>query len=107
MTTNATWGKLGPLGSRENPNEDPNVMASATTIAPTYHVTRVSGTTTIGTITVPYVGFSGSIVLAATGIWTWDTTGNIAIAGTVTTALGAVIFTYSQYAAKWYPSRLT
>lgn len=102
FTSNEAWGKLGALGSRDNAIEDPNVMASAATIAPTYRITRVSGVVAIANITVPYTGFQGTITLIPTGLWTWTAAGNIGLAGNA--AVGkAVNFTYSQGAGKWYP----
>lgn len=81
-------------------------IASATTIAPTKPIHHVSGTTAIVNITPPDPNFSGVLILIADGIWTWTAAGNIAVLGTVTAALGTVIFTYDPQTAKWYPSRV-
>lgn len=85
---------------------DGGLIASAVTIAPQGYVTRVSGVAAIDTITLPYTGFAGSIVLVPTGIFTWTTGGNIAIAGTAVVSK-ALTFTYQPSAGKWYPSNLS
>jgi hypothetical protein len=77
-------------------------LASATTITPTHGIHRVSGTTAIETITVPYTGYSGTICLIATGAWSMTTAGNIAKAVTMV-ASEAIMLTYHPDAAKWYP----
>ncbi len=77
-------------------------IASAATIAPTHPFHRVTGTTEIATITVPYTGFTGVIFLVATGAWTTATSGNIAKA--ITAVANAVVpLVYNQVTAKWYP----
>src|SRR5437870_11251881 len=81
-------------------------IASAATIAPTYPVHHVTGTTAIVTITPPDAAFSGEICLIADAIWTWTAAGNIGIAGTVTAAGKAVWFTYDPATAKWYPDKV-
>lgn len=90
-------------GSRDNPLTDTSVMASAATITPTMPVTKVSGTAAIATITLPYPDFQGRITLIPTGIFTWTTGGNIALAGTavVNKALDMI---WDPLAAKWVPS---
>jgi hypothetical protein len=82
---------------------DPTTMASATTIAPTYYMTVVSGTTAIVNITIPYDDFAGSIELLPTGAFTWTAAGNIAVLGTAVVAR-ALRFTYNPNTVKWYPS---
>jgi hypothetical protein len=80
-------------------------IASATTIAPTKPITFISGTTAIVTITAPSpisVG-GGSITLIPTGIFTWTTAGNIALAGTAVVSK-ALTLVYDVTTAKWYPS---
>ena len=49
-------------------------LASAGTIAPTFGINPVSGTTAIKTITPPYTGFAGQIILLPTGAFTIATT---------------------------------
>lgn len=81
-------------------------VASATTITasgPRFHVT---GTTATATINLPPNFVQGQIVVVADGVWTWTAAGNIAVAGTVTTAGSAVIFLYDAGTTKWYPARL-
>lgn len=78
-------------------------LASATTIAPIYGKHRVTGSTAIVNITVPYDGFAGSVILVPTGLWTWTAAGNIAVLGSAVVNR-AVMFTYNPVTAKWYPS---
>lgn len=83
-------------------------IASAATIAPSRLIHRVTGTTAIVNITVPWVGFAGMLVLIPTAIWTWTAAGNIITAGTVTAGNGVpVLFFYNPDTVKWSPSRLT
>lgn len=79
------------------------LLASATTIAPTHGIHQVSGTTEVVNITVPYVGFSGTIILLPTGAFTWTAAGNIAVLGTAVVAK-ALHLTYLPGTGKWYPS---
>lgn len=81
-------------------------LASAATIAPTHKIHRVTGTAAIVNITVPYVGFAGTIILIPTAIWTWTNAGNILVAGTTTAATSPVQFTYNPVTGKWSASRL-
>lgn len=80
-------------------------IASAATIAPTTRIAFVSGTTAIATITAPAPISSGGgqITLIPTGLWTTNTTGNIALASTAVVSR-ALIMTYDTTTAKWYPS---
>jgi hypothetical protein len=86
-------------------NAAATTLASATTIAPTKAITFVSGTTAVVTITVPsnFTGAGGFITLIPTGIFTWTTAGNIALAGTAVVSR-ALTMTYDSGTAKWYPS---
>jgi hypothetical protein len=80
-------------------------IASATTIAPTKPITFISGTTAVVTITAPSpisLG-GGSIVLIPTGVFTWTTADNIALAGTAVVSK-ALTLVYDVTTAKWYPS---
>ena len=52
-------------------------LASATTIAVTHRYHKVSGTTTIQTITPPWTNFNGEVVLIPTGVFSLGTSGNI------------------------------
>jgi hypothetical protein len=80
-------------------------IASATTIAPTAHITFVSGTTSIATITPPtsLLTTGGQITIIPTGVFATTTAGNIAL---ITTAVvsKALIMTYDATTTKWYPS---
>jgi len=86
---------------------DPTVatLASAATIAPTDIVHRVTGNTTISTITPPNAYFNGPLYLYNTdsSVGAWDTAGNIALAGTMT-RYKLFAFVFDPSASKWYPS---
>lgn len=81
------------------------------TIAPTGgKVHHFTGTTQLVTITPPAgLVAGGRITLifdgSASGL-TWTTGGNIAVAGTATTAASAVDFLYDPSTGLWHPSRL-
>ena len=98
------------LGNRNLDAEnvvDPTIptLASANTIAPTARTMRVTGNTTIKTITPPNSYFNGPLYLYNTdsSVGTWDTTGNIALAGTMT-RYHLFAFVYDPSAGKWYPN---
>jgi hypothetical protein len=80
-------------------------IASATTIAPITPIVFISGTTAVVTITpaVPISTGGGTITLIPTGIFTWTTAGNIALAGTAVVSR-ALTMTYDVTTTKWYPS---
>jgi len=80
-------------------------VASATTIAPTTPIAFVSGTTAVVTITAPspISAGGGSIILIPTGVFTWTTAGNIALAG-IAVVSKALTMTYDATTTKWYPS---
>ena len=81
------------------------VIASANTISPVDNTLRITGNTTIKTINLPCPGFTGIMWIyntdASTG--TWDTTGNIALAGTFT-RFKLFGFMYDAGVSKWYPA---
>src|SRR6202161_2234110 len=81
--------------------------ASATTTLPSGPLFTVTGTTAIATITLPS-GFQNgqSITIRFSGVDTWTAAGNIAVAGTNTTAGTYVTFTYNTATSKWSPSRV-
>lgn len=86
----------------------PVTMANTiTATGPLFHTT---GTVILKTLTAPagYIEGNGiTIVFDGSGAGlTWDATGNIAVAGTATTAASAVTFTFDQGSGKWHPSRL-
>jgi len=76
---------------------------------PYFHIS--AATAVIKTITAP-AGYQegGEITVindgSGTGL-TWDATGNIAVAGTFTTAGSAVTFVFDNGSGKWHPSRLS
>lgn len=76
-------------------------VTSAATISPTGPVFHVTGTTTINTINLPYVGFTGTLVIIPDGVFATGTSGNIAIASTSVVSK-ALRMTYDG--TKWYPS---
>lgn len=82
---------------------DGGLIASGATLVPQGYISRVSGTTAIDNITVPYVGFAGTIVLIPTGAFTLSTSGNIGIAATAVVGK-ALTLTYVPSTGKWYPS---
>ena len=80
-------------------------IASAATIAPTKSITFISGTAAVVTITAiaPFTTGGGTITLIPTGVFTWTTAGNIALAGTAVVSR-ALTMTYDSTTTKWYPS---
>ena len=88
----------------------PLTQVVANTLSPTGPFHHITGTTVIKTIVVPTGYIEGGEVTfvndgSGAGL-TWDATGNIAVAGTFTTAASAVTFVFDQGSAKWHPSRL-
>lgn len=85
-------------------------VAGANTNVATGPFFHLTGTTIMKTLTAPagYVeGGEITIVFDGSGAGlTWDATGNIAVAGTATTAGSAVSFIFDQGSGKWHPSRL-
>ena len=82
-------------------------LASAATIAPKADLVKLTGNTTIATITPPFIGFSGILCLAPTGAAvSTTTTGNIAAA--VAMAQNRVtVLVYSKLDDKWYPGAIS
>lgn len=78
----------------------PNI-ASAATIAPTFGVQHVTGTTPISTITPPWPGFTGAITLIPDGAWTLVTGGNINSAYTAIVGSPVVV---EFDGSKWFPN---
>ncbi len=100
----------------EYPNPQPNfsvagnrqqnirgsIIASATTIAPTFRFHHVSGTTPIATITPPWDDFSGGLlVLVADGAFSFTTAGNILTAMSIVAVNSVIVLDYDPVAAKW------
>jgi hypothetical protein len=84
------------------------LAGAATNVAPGAYF-HLTGTVAMVTLTPPtgFVGGEITIVFdgSAAGL-TWTAAGNIAVAGTATTALSAVTFYFDPNTSKWYPSRL-
>ena len=82
-------------------------IASAATIAPTHSITHITGTTAISTITAPtaFVGTNrgGCLTLVPDGLWSTNTSGNIALATTAVVSK-ALTMCYDSGTTKWYPS---
>lgn len=80
-------------------------IASAATIAPVTPIVFISGTSAVATITAaaPISIGGGTITLLPTGVFTWTTAGNIAVAGTAVVSR-ALNMTYDVTTTKWYPS---
>jgi hypothetical protein len=85
-------------------------VTMANTITATGRYFHTTGTTILKTITAPTGYVEGgviNIVFDGSGAGlTWDATGNIAVAGTATTAASMVSFVFDSGSAKWHPSRL-
>jgi len=101
QTVQTTTGALnGNIVSTAAPT-----LASASTIAPIVIITFVSGTTAISTITPPNLlsSVGNMITLIPTGLWSTNTSGNIALGSTAVVGK-ALIMTYDTGTLKWYPS---
>lgn len=96
------WKFASPSGIPGPPLTGP-AIASAASISPTHLCHHITGTAAIGTIVVPYVGFSGFIILIPDGIFTWTAAANIAIAGTAVVNKALWLF-YDAVVGKWVPS---
>jgi len=82
-----------------------NTLGITAFVLPTPKAINFVGAGTIKTITVPTL-FStggGEITLIPTAAFTWDATGNIAVAGTAVISR-ALTMTYDSFTAKFYPS---
>ena len=81
------------------------VIAAAASIAPVNDVTRVTGTVPIATITPPNAYFNGPLFLYSTDAtpFTTVTTGNIALATTVT-RYQVLTLVFDPSTSKLYPS---
>ena len=81
------------------------VIVSAATIAPVNEVSRVTGTVPVATITPPNAYFNGPLYLFSTDAtpFTTVTTGNIALATTVT-RYRMMTLVYDPAVSLWYPS---
>lgn len=87
-----------------------SIVAAATTIYPKsdlVHITDTTSTTVLSTISPPYSGFSGIMVLVnrSGANMTTVTTGNIATAVTIGQNV-AIAMVYSKVQSKWYMGAL-
>lgn len=99
----AVGGKL--IVGLQGRDQNAPTIASAGTIAPVTPVIIVSGTAAISTITppAPILTRGGRISIRPSGIFTWDTAGNIAIAGTAVVNR-LLEMEYFPADSKWVPS---
>ncbi len=109
------WGQTAPhIGAFDATNPYQSgwsapLAGGATNIAPggKFHLT---GTTAMVNLTAPAGYVEGGVIRivfdgSGSGL-TWTAAGNIAVAGTATTAASYVDFVYDSGSAKWHPSRL-
>lgn len=85
-------------------------VAGAATNVATGALFHLTGTVAMVNLTAPANYIEGTPITivfdgSAAGL-TWTAAGNIAVAGTATTAASAVSFTFDSGSAKWHPSRL-
>jgi hypothetical protein len=104
-TSNPALSGSGGFGDTNVVFPNVPVLASAATIAPTDDITRVTGTVPIATITPPNAYFNGPLNLYSTDAspFTTVTTGNIALATTVT-QFRLLTLVFDPSTSKWYPS---
>ncbi len=102
---NPGLSSAGAYGSTNVVFPNTQVIASAATIAPLNEVSRVTGTVPVATITPPNAYFNGPLFLYSSDAtpFTTVTTGNIALATTVT-RYRMLTLVYDPAAALWYPS---
>lgn len=82
-------------------------IASAATIRPKADIVFLTGSTAVATIDPPYGGSPGVIILVPTdGTLGLLTTGNIALAVTMTQNMGCFCV-YSYKNNKWYPGAIS
>lgn len=79
-------------------------LTAANTITPAHGIHHVTGATVIKTIATTYIPGAGAqfTMIADTNTVNWDATGNIAVAGSVTSAGRTITFTWDG--TSWYPS---
>lgn len=76
-------------------------VSSGTTITPTGQQFRVTGTTTVQSIALPFTGFEGTLIIIPDGSLPFGTSGNIA-ASLTASANVPVTATYLAETGKWY-----
>jgi hypothetical protein len=80
------------------------VASAAGAVLPSGPLFHMTGTSAVTGFTLPLGIENGdSFCALADGIWTWTAAGNIAAAGTATSAGRASCFTWDAAAVKWYP----
>jgi len=100
-----TW--VPGWGNRTAPGGVTAAVASAAgAIIPSGPLFHITGTAAITGFTLPLGFVAGTFCAINDGVYTWTTAGNIATAGTTTTAGQQTCFTWDSNAAKWYPNRL-
>lgn len=92
------WNSIGGLSNQAIGA----LLTAAATITPTHKRHKLTGTTQITTITVPWDGFAGELHLYPDGAATTATGGNIAKAITMV-ANTVCILSYNPADALWYP----
>jgi len=96
-STGTSW-QTGGVGTTLTKAGDTNATSSVAVYANMMHVVS---TGTINTLTPPFSGFRGSVILIPDSAFTTGTSGNIAIASTAVVGK-AMTMTYDG--TKWYPS---
>ena len=102
---------LGPYGTIDKISIGRNpiqVIASAATIAPLGDMARVTGNTTIDTIAIPNLWWTGPLFLYNTdaSVGTISTNGNVQL-GVTLTRYKVFAFFYDPSTSKWYPSAIS
>ena len=77
-------------------------VSSASTITPTGTQFRITGSTTIQTINLPYATWEGTLCAVSAGTWATGTSGNIAAASTPSPGQ-TQCWVYVHTQALWYP----
>ena len=77
------------------------ISSGSGSISPDSLVHHITGTGTINTINLPYPGFSGHIYLISDSGFSFDTSGNIGVAG-VARAKSVIPFLFDITTNKWY-----
>lgn len=103
VTANGQWVQTN--GSAGFPILGSTVASPAGVLTPTGTVFKVSGTNAITGITLPAGATAGfTLAIEPTGIFTWTTATNIALAGTA--VVGKILY-FTWDGAKWVPSYIS
>lgn len=110
-TAELLWKGLTPIGGPTQGNLGGTLASSATvSLAITSYLHPVSGVAAQALVDLPYVGFSGTIALRPTAVFTGVTGGtpttlSKAIGLAFTAVVGKILYlTYDPGTALWYPS---